>query len=110
MTREYVETGGLRWGASHWKAWNASWPFARLLVSPERLEITVGVWRFCRKFEFSRSEIRALRRKRGMSTTGVRVEHAKSGYPPYILFWTFNFASLRRQLEERGYIFAEEDG
>lgn len=105
---QYVETGGLRWGPSFWNGANATWPFARIRVSPDRLRITVTVLGFWKEsFEFERVEVRQLRRKRGLFSVGIVVEHVKPAYPPFILFWTFRYKALSRELRRLGYTVTE---
>lgn len=54
-------------------------------------------------FEFARAEVRQLRRKRGLFSSGMVIEHAKSDYPPFILFWTFRYNKLAETLRRLGY-------
>jgi hypothetical protein len=101
---EYVETGGLRWGQTSWMAANATWPFANMWVSSDRLRLTVDVWGIWKKsFEFERVEVSQIRGKPGLFSVGVIVEHEKAGYPPFILFWTFRYKTLCAELRSRGY-------
>lgn len=104
MSDSYIETGGLRWGDSLWGAANATWPFATLHASKDRLRIDLSVlkiWR--RQFEFAISDLRALRKKRGLFSVGLLVEHNRSDYPPFILFWTFRYSTLKTRLSQLGY-------
>ena len=104
MSEAYNETGGLRWGLSFLGAVNVTWPFAHLLASPERLQIRVslfGIW--SRVFEFSRHEIKSLRRKDVLGSVGMAIDHTKSDYPPFILFWTFSYPSLKKGMTRFGY-------
>jgi hypothetical protein len=104
----YVETGGLRWGQSLWSAANATWPFARIYVSADHLRLSVNVgklWK--RSFDFERFEVRQIRRKRGLFSVGLIVEHGKPEYPPFILFWTFRYKILCGALRRLGYEVAE---
>ena len=101
---EYNETGGLRWGLSFWVAGNATWPFARLHALHECIQIRLsifGIW--SRVFEFSRQEIKSIRRKRGIWSIGIVIDHTKAEYPPFILFWTFNYSTLKQALTNLGY-------
>jgi hypothetical protein len=105
---QYVETGGLRWGQSFWSGENATWPFARIRVSSDRLRISVLDWNFSKRwFDFEQLEVRQLRRKRGLFSVGIVVEHLKREYPPFILFWTFRYKTLSRALRRFGYTVAD---
>ena len=109
MVDEYTETGGLRWGKSFWYASNFTWPFATLKASRDRLIIRVGIFKLYQKtFEFSRSEIKSIKRRRGLFSVGVMIEHSEEEYPPFILFWTFNFRNLRMRLNQLGYEIEDE--
>lgn len=100
----YKETGGLRWGQSLMRGLNASWPFAKLHASRDEIRIDVSIfWMWRRTFRFARREIRALRRRRGLVSVGLRVEHDRPDYPPFILFWTFKYPRLKAGLVQLGY-------
>jgi hypothetical protein len=103
----YAETGGLRWGQSFGWAANATWPFARIHVSADHLRLSVSFWKWKRSFDFERVEVRQIRRKRGLFSVGVVVEHRKPEYPPFILFWTFRYEILCGALRRLGYEVAE---
>jgi hypothetical protein len=101
---DYVETGGCRWGQTFVMAANATWPFAKISFSSERLRLSVnvlGLWK--RVFDFERVEVRQIHRNRGLFSVGVIVEHTKREYPPFILFWTFRCKTLCGELQSRGY-------
>ncbi|HEU5256774.1 MAG TPA: hypothetical protein VFU28_12335 [Vicinamibacterales bacterium] len=73
-------------------------------MSADRLHINVTVWNIWkRSFEFERVEVRQIRRKRGLFSVGVVVEHVKPEYPPFILFWTFRYKILSGALRRLGY-------
>jgi hypothetical protein len=36
-------------------------------------------------------------------STGLRIEHTVPAYPEIVVFWTFGFETLRRDLESMGY-------
>jgi hypothetical protein len=38
-----------------------------------------------------------------MFSTGLRIEHAISTYPQFIVFWTFGYETLKMGLESLGY-------
>ncbi len=104
MNDTYKETGGLRWGQSLWRGLNVSWPFATLRASRDDLRIEMSflkMWRHA--FQFARSDIRALRKTSGVFSVGLRVEHDRTDCPPFILFWTFRYLTLKARLEQLGY-------
>jgi hypothetical protein len=56
-------------------------------------------------FVFGKSDVKAIRRKKGILpfSTGIVIEHQKSDYPRFILFWTFGYAKLKRELTRLGF-------
>jgi hypothetical protein len=101
---EYVETGGLRWGQDFGRAANASWPFATVRISQERVRLRMKFWRvWDLTFDLEKAELLAVRRRRGLFSVGVQFEHRKGGYPPFLLFWTFRQKALFRELRRLGY-------
>jgi hypothetical protein len=104
MSFGYFERGGLRWGHSFWMyRYNATWPLAALRLTPNILEIEVGVWPLKRTFVFTKSEVKAFRRRWGLFSVGVQVEHGKLDYPPVIVFWTFHSRRLLAAAQAAGY-------
>lgn len=118
----YNETGGLRCGETLQRAWNFSWPFARLRASAEEIQIdTAFPWESLRLIQwcssligfrdvrwestlrFHRREIRELSRFRGAISTGLRIEHVGADSPPMVVFWTWRFPTLKAGLERFGY-------
>ncbi len=98
--QEYVELGGLQRGYHFWTGWNFSWPMATLRASAERIEIKVKVfWLEVAAYEFSRQEILALEKYRGLFSTGILIRHNKKSYPPFMLFWTLNYRACKAGLE-----------
>ena len=108
MSKEYTETGGLRWGKNFWIASNFTWPFATLKATKDQLYIRVGVWRFFQKvFKFNRLEVKDIKRQKGFFGVGILIEHSKSEYPPFIMFWTFNYNKIKIELNRLGYQISE---
>jgi hypothetical protein len=104
----YFERGGLRWGRTFWMAGsNATWPFATLRLTPEILQIEVGVWPLKRTFVFAQSEVKTFRRRWGLFSVGVQIEHGKLDYPPIIVFWTFHSRRLLAAAQAAGYSIQE---
>ena len=110
MSQDHTEIGGLRWGASYWKGTNASWPFARLRVTPETISVSIDMVGFgSENFVFTRAELTRIKKKKGILpfSTGIIFEHTNSSYPPFILFWTLRYARLRAELLRFGFSIAE---
>ncbi|HEX4053739.1 MAG TPA: hypothetical protein VHX86_05705 [Tepidisphaeraceae bacterium] len=101
----YFQRGGLRWGNTFWRGCNATWPFATLHATSEFLHISVGLGPLRRRFDFAREEVKTVRLKRALFSIGLQVEHVRTDYPPFILFWTFGPRRLRFKLKELGYSF-----
>jgi hypothetical protein len=98
-------------GHSFWFASNATWPFAFLEASPDSISITLSFFGvFKKKFEFAKSEIRSVKRKKGILpfNTGIIVEHQKQEYPPFILFWTFVYPKLAAELSRLGFTITDK--
>jgi hypothetical protein len=81
MPQQYTITGGARVG---WM--NASWPLAKLSVSPDKLTITIvllGV------YSFAPSEVFAIERYVMIPVLGwgVRIHHCKVDCPKRVIFW-----------------------
>lgn len=91
--------GGARVGL-----WNVTWPFARLRVSAEELELWVlgpGSLRFPRAAVVSVSEHVSL----PFIGRGVRIEPKLSAYPETLFFWSFRKpASILRAMEKTGFL------
>jgi len=96
---EFNQVGGARVGRSPWRASNATWPFAKLRATRQSLALELPL----RRFIFERGCIRQLKPFRGFFTIGLQILHAREDYPPFIVFWTFNFSLLRSELQKLGY-------
>ena len=104
MDPHYWKTGGVRYGESFWFALNFTIPFAKLCVKRDSIVLRISfLGLFRRTFEFQKSEIRALKWKRGFFSRGLLIEHCKPDYPPFILFWTGDRKGLGAALSGRGY-------
>jgi len=99
MTATFTQTGGIRIGEGIFSAFNASWPFARLLISPKQVCLSC----FSYQYSFPKESVRRLSRHRGVFSVGLRIEHTIPMYPVFLVFWTFKYAALKRQLVEMGY-------
>ena len=85
-------------GRSWFAARNVTWPFAKLEVGESELVLTCLGRRV-----FPKDAIQKLRRHNGIFFVGLRIEHSVDRIPAYVVFWTFGFAELHRELEQRGY-------
>jgi hypothetical protein len=105
MSTEYFERGGLRWGQSFWtSASNATWPFATLRITPETVDLHASAWPLVDEhFSFAATDIRVFRRRRGIISVGVQLEHTRADYPPSIVFWTFHSRRLLAAAQAAGY-------
>ncbi len=106
MDEQYTETGGLRWGRSFWGGTNATWPFATLHAGHDEITIVLNVLGVMKEtFRFSPDDLTAIRRQRGIFpfNTGVVFEHSVTSYPPFILFWTFQYHRLKTELNRLGF-------
>jgi hypothetical protein len=100
---EYIETGGLQWGSTSW-VYNMSWPFARIEIWRERVYLTAKLWKIVDvKFDLEKSDVQAVRKRRGLFSIGVVFEHKKDGYPSLLLFWTSNPDTLIEELQRLDY-------
>jgi hypothetical protein len=100
----YTETGGIRYGHTYWFAKNFTWPFAEITIESGQILIRVSLGKvWSRSFVFPRSSISSIRKRRGFFGVGIEIEHLETDYPPFVLFWTFRYASLKGNLETAGY-------
>jgi hypothetical protein len=100
---EYVEIGGLTWRQGAWTLF-ASWPFATIRISRERVRLTIKFWKIWDlAFDLEKAELQAIRRRRGLFSVGAQFEHRKADYPPFLLFWTFRQKTLFGELRRLGY-------
>lgn len=102
----YSERGGLRWGPSSRIGTNATWPFARLTVTPERISIHVGFLVLgVKSFTLPASDVTSVQRRRGWFpfSVGMVFEHKNAGCPPFLLFWTFKPKAFEKSLSQLGY-------
>jgi hypothetical protein len=100
----YIQVGGTRFGRSLWLAWNLTTPFAQLRIASDSIVLTVSAFRvWQRTFTFRKEDLRQLRWKRGLFSTGLHIGHAARDYPPFILFWPSDRRNLQEQLRAFGY-------
>ncbi len=100
----FSQTGGARIGKSIALSVNATWPLAKLTVTETGLRLSVlGL-----TWSLPRGSIRSLRKYRGYFSTGLRIEHSIPRRPPFVVFWTFRFPELRRELDRCGYAVSDD--
>lgn len=99
MTETFTQRGGIRIGEGCLNAFNASWPFATFFVSPKQLFLSC----FSYQYSFKPESILRLSKHRGLFSVGLRIEHTVTGYPVFLVFWTFRFRELQQRLTEFGY-------
>ncbi|MCP9915869.1 hypothetical protein [Cyanobium sp. ATX 6F1] len=99
MRATFSQIGGVRVGGGTFFSFNASWPFASILVADSVLTIScLGM-----SWVFPKGSIRRLSPCSGLFSDGLRIEHNVVGNAEFIVFWTFKLAHLQRELEQRGY-------
>ena len=100
MIAVFTATGGARLDS-----FNATYPLAKLSADCEKLQILC----LGRDYTFPKGSIRRLSRYRGIFSVGLRIEHAESSFPQFIVFWasvvfwSSGFAKFKTQLESLGY-------
>jgi hypothetical protein len=99
MTTTFSQTGGVRVGGGSFIAFNASWPFASLRVTDSELTLAC----LGKRWVFPRTSIRKLTKHQGLFSLGLRIEHSIESYAEFLVFWTFRFPNMQRELELRGY-------
>ena len=96
MSASFVQTGGVRIG----RGFNATWPFANLMVGDENLTL-ICLWK---NWTFPKGSIRRLSKHQGLFSSGLRIEHDIALYPAFIVFWSMGFVELKSELEKSGYV------
>lgn len=103
---DYNQTGGARWDAGNWFPLSVSFPFADLHLNDETLCISVKALIIRKSFVFNKSEIINIHKTfifPNPFSPVVQIEHSKSDYPKFIVFWPSNLNGLRKELIRRGY-------
>ena len=109
MIDAFTQVGGIRCGSSYWNATNSSWPFVKLCLSQDMIEITIrGLVSSPTVLQFARSDIRGIRERKGLFSAGIQIEHKRCEYAPFVIFWTFDYSGLRNALKQRGFPLIEE--
>jgi hypothetical protein len=100
MNAECIFSGGARLGTG-FGAFNASAPLARLTATRSQLRLS------CPGHDqiFPRQSISGLSKHRGIFSSGVRIEHSLSDCDELVVFWTFHFRQVQKDLTDLGYEF-----
>jgi hypothetical protein len=77
----------------------ATWPFATLTATDE----TIRLFILGRGYPLARNAIRELSQISGFPSAGLRIVHTMPDYPSRMVFWTFNIAALKRDLQNLSY-------
>jgi hypothetical protein len=93
MADRFTQRGGVRIGHL-----NATWPFAVLEADAQTIELSIVT-----KKVFPKDKIVRLSPYRTMFSTGLRIEHMVQSEPSFIVFWTFDFETLKANLIRLGY-------
>jgi hypothetical protein len=89
-------TGGARIGMS-----NATWPFATLTVTQEKLELNATI---LGNFTFFNSDIISIEPYSAFMSSGLKINHNVPTYKEKIIFWTFqNPGSIINEIENIGF-------
>jgi hypothetical protein len=93
-------TGGVRYGNTYSDAFNASWPFARLVIEPGAIHLNTT---FFKSFSFPKEELIALSRYSGVFSRGLLIEHRVREYPSFVVFWTSKLEEVEKAIEQNGF-------
>lgn len=90
-------TGGARIGNS-----NATWPFATLTVSKDRLDLNATI---LGNYSFTRDDIISLEPHSGILSDGVRIIHKVPNYKEKVIFWTLGSAkTIINEIKNIGFL------
>jgi hypothetical protein len=82
-------------------ALNASWPFTRLIIDPQQIQLNTM---FLKDFSLPKSNITSISKYSGFFSNGIRIEHRIADFPPFIVFWTRKLEAISSALTQNGYI------
>ena len=114
----FTDTGGLRW-SSALTGWHvsASWPFASVRITPQRLMFSVKLWKPVRllfglvdstlkrhqEFVLEKDLVSGIHVRRGLVSSSLTFKHHSSGCPEFIKFYTFRRKPFVSELRRQGY-------
>jgi hypothetical protein len=91
------ETGGARIGAA-----NATWPFATLKVTKDKLELNASI---IGNLVFRPNDILSIVPQDGILSKGLKIIHKVPTYKDNVIFWTFgNPNELLKRIEQTGFL------
>ena len=100
------QTGGVKIGRDILRCWNIGWPFVRLVITIDGLEIRVFLFGVTKKYAFARDEIVSLRIQKATFSRVLVIEHRNAKLPSFIGFEAFparKFQTLLDELQRCGY-------
>ncbi len=89
-----IHTGGVRIDT-----FNATWPFAKLKATEIKIELKV----FSKTYIINKDDIISLKKYKGLFSRGLKIQHKVGDIPSHVVFWTFSFKKLKKDLENLGY-------
>jgi hypothetical protein len=95
-----AETSGFCVGRNWLLALNGTWPFGRLEIHSDRLVLNT----LFRRYTFSRDSIISLSIFSWLFSRGLRIEHSISGYPPFVVFWSFHSHGSAAGCPKQGFL------
>lgn len=96
----FQQIGGVKIGRDIARCWNIGWPFARLLVRGENLEIRVFLFGVTKVYRFTKNEIVQLRVAKATFSRVLVIEHRNANYPQFIAFEAFPSRKFQALLDE----------
>jgi hypothetical protein len=94
VENQFTQIGGVRLDL-----FNATWPFAEIVITREKIKLKV----FSKEYEFEKNQIIGLREYNGILSKGMIIEHNKRNYSHHMVFWSLSFKKLKRAAEMLGY-------
>lgn len=94
-----VFVGGALWGSSAYFGRHASWPFAKLTISPHELILRIAI--FNTTFTFLPTHVTSILDRRALFSRTFVIDHNRRDYPSEILFSSGQPDLLRQSLVER---------
>ncbi|SDF39366.1 hypothetical protein SAMN05216464_11742 [Mucilaginibacter pineti] len=99
---QFEETGGATYGRV-----NASWPFAKLKVTKDKLELNLSLFG---NLQFRPADVTSIVPSSNRSfSRGIRINHTVKGYKSIVVFKSFtNTAEFLRKIDETGFLANKE--